>query len=68
MIACQVSGISDEFWIYQNLKTRHLNVLPAINGALVFELLDLLSVVNMQLYVCHKRIGIIQGSFGNFIH
>ena len=24
--------------IYQNLKTRHLNVLPAINGALVFEI------------------------------
>ena len=34
----------------------------------VFELLDLLSVVNMQLYVCRKKIGIIQGSFGNFIH
>ena len=34
----------------------------------VFELLDLLSAVNMQLYVCHKRIGIIQGSFGHFIH
>ena len=26
MIACQVSWISDEFWIYWNLKTRHLNV------------------------------------------
>ena len=38
MIACQVSWISDEFWIYKNLKTRHLNVLPAINGALVFEI------------------------------
>ena len=38
MIACQVSWISDEFWIYYNLKTRHLNVLPAINGALVFEI------------------------------
>ena len=34
----------------------------------VFELLDLLSAVNMQLYVCHKKIGIIQGSFGKFIH
>ena len=34
----------------------------------VFELLDLLSTVNMQLYVCCKRIGIIQGSFGHFIH
>ena len=32
----------------------------------VCELLDLLSEVNMQLYVCHKRIGIIQGSFGHF--
>ena len=32
----------------------------------LFELLDLLSAVNMQLYVCHKRIGIIQGSFGHF--
>ena len=37
-IACQISWISDEFWIYYNLKTRHLNVLPAINGALVFEI------------------------------
>ena len=37
MIACQVSWISDEFWIYYNLKTSHLNVLPAINSALVFE-------------------------------
>ena len=34
----------------------------------VFELLDLLSGVNMQLYVCRKRIGIIQGSFEHFIH
>ena len=34
----------------------------------VFELLDLLSAVNMQLYVCHKRIGIIQGLFGHFMH
>ena len=34
----------------------------------VFELLDLLSGVNMQLYVCLKRIGIIQGSFEHFIH
>ena len=34
----------------------------------VFELLDLLSAVNMQLYVCRKRIGIIQGSFEHFIH
>ena len=32
------------------------------------SLLDLLSAVNMQLYVCRKRIGIIQGSFGHFIH
>ena len=32
----------------------------------VFELLDLLSAVIMQLYVCHKRIGIIQGLFGHF--
>ena len=35
---------------------------------MLFELLDLLSAVNMQLYVCRKRIGIIQGSFGHFIH
>ena len=34
----------------------------------VFELLNLLSAVNMQLYVCRKKFGIIQGSFGNFIH
>ena len=26
MIACQVSWISDEFWIYWNLKTKYLNV------------------------------------------
>ena len=35
---------------------------------MVFELLELLSEVNMQLYVCCKTIGIIQGSFGHFIH
>ena len=35
---------------------------------MVFELLDLLSGVNMQLYVCHKRIGIIQSLFEHFIH
>ena len=34
----------------------------------VFELLDLLSAVNMQLYVCRKKIGIIQGLFGKFVH
>ena len=34
----------------------------------VFELLELLSTMNMQLHVCHKKIGIAQGSFGNFIH
>ena len=38
MNTCQVSWISDEFWIYQNFKTRHLNVFPAINGAPVFEI------------------------------
>ena len=32
----------------------------------MFELLELLSAVNMKLYVCHKRIEIIQGSFGHF--
>ena len=26
MIACQVSWISDKFWIYLNLKTRFLNI------------------------------------------
>ena len=35
---------------------------------MVFEFLDLLSAVNMQLYVCCKRTGINQGSFGHFIH
>ena len=34
----------------------------------LFELLDLLSAVNMQLYVCRKRIGIIQCLFEHFIH
>ncbi len=38
MIACQVAWISDEFWIYYNSNTRHLNVLSAINSALVFEI------------------------------
>ena len=33
---------------------------------MVFEFLDLLYAVNMQLYACPKRIGIIQGSFGHF--
>ena len=28
---------------------------------MMFELLDLLSAVNMQLYVCHKRIFVIFG-------
>ena len=37
-IASQVSRNSDEFWIYRNLITRYLNVLPAINSALVFEI------------------------------
>ena len=32
---------------------------------MVFELLDHLSTVNMQLFVCRKRIGIIQGLFGH---
>ena len=35
---------------------------------MVFEFLELLSEVNMQLYVCRKRIEIIQGSFEHFIH
>ena len=35
---------------------------------MVFELLDLLSAMNMQLYVCRKRIGIIRGLFECFIH
>ena len=30
---------------------------------MVFELLDLLSAVNMQLYVCRKRIGITRVRF-----
>ena len=34
----------------------------------VFELLDLLSAMNKQLYVCRTKNGIIQGSLGNFIH
>ena len=38
MIAWQVSWISHEFRFYYNLKTRHLNVLPAMYGAVVFEI------------------------------
>ena len=38
MVACQVSWISDEFWIYYNLKTRYLNVcgLVTVTGCLKF--------------------------------
>ena len=35
---------------------------------MVFELLELLSTVNMQLLACRQKIGIIQGLFGHFIH
>ena len=35
---------------------------------MVFEFLELLSAMNMQLYVCRKRNGIIQTSFEHFIH
>ena len=33
MIACQVSLISDEFWIYYNLKTKDLNVCGRVTVA-----------------------------------
>ena len=33
MIACQVSWISDVFWIYSNLKTRYLNVCGRVTVA-----------------------------------
>ena len=33
MIACQVSWISDMFWIYWNLKTRYLNVCGRVTVA-----------------------------------
>ena len=38
MIACQVSWISHEFWIYLNLKTRYLNVCGRVTvaGCLTF--------------------------------
>ena len=38
MIACQVSWISDEFWIYYNLKIRNLNVCCQVTlaGCLTF--------------------------------
>ena len=55
--------------IYLIYRLDHLNYKIGSQGRWkVFELLDLLSAVNMQLYVCHKRIGIIQGSFEHFIH
>ena len=38
IIACQGSRIPYEFWIYKKLKTRHLNVLPAIYGGMVFKI------------------------------
>ena len=33
MIACQVSWISQEFWIYLNLKTRYLSVCSRVTVA-----------------------------------
>ena len=33
MIACQVSWISYDFWIYKNLKTRNLNVCGRVTVA-----------------------------------
>ena len=33
MIACKVSWISDEFWIYYNLKTRYINVCGRVTTA-----------------------------------
>ena len=38
MIACQVSWISDEFWIYLNIKSRYLNVCGwvTVAGCLTF--------------------------------
>ena len=33
MIECQVSWISDEIWIYQNLRTRYLNVCGRVTVA-----------------------------------
>ena len=33
MIACQISWISDEFWIYENLKTKYLNVCGRVTMA-----------------------------------
>ena len=38
MIACQVSWISDELWIYYNFKTRYLNVSGRVTvaGCLTF--------------------------------
>jgi hypothetical protein len=38
MIACQVSWIWDKFWIYENLRTRYLNVCGQVTvvGCLTF--------------------------------
>ena len=42
MIACQVSWISDEFWIYKNLKSKYLNVCGRVMlvGCLKFILIS----------------------------
>ena len=54
--------------IYLIFRLRFNYILGSQRPWTVFELPDLLSGVNMQLYVCRKRIGIIQGSFEHFIH
>ena len=37
MIACQVSWVSDEFWIYKNFKTKFLNVLGRATMPICFN-------------------------------
>ena len=53
--------------MYLIYRLDHLNyVMGSQLQRMVFKLLEVLSAVNMQLYVCRKKIRIILGSFGHF--
>ena len=71
MIFCAASHIVGDNKLCVILLIFHLDLNYVMGSRLqrmVFELLELLFVVNVQLYVCLKIIGIIQGSFGHLIH
>ena len=70
MIFCTASHTVGDYKLCGIYLIFHLDLNYIMGSQLqrmVFELLEFLSIVNMQLYVCHNRIGIIQGSFGHFL-